>query len=57
MQPGPGAYKVDGPKKKKVKYLKIKKDFYDSQFSKSTKPDQQVGDELFGKSGNKSGSA
>ena len=57
IQPGPGSYKVDAPKKKKMKYLKIKKDFYDSQFSKTAKPELPETDELFGKSGNKAGAS
>lgn len=30
-KPGPGSYKVDKRKNKKAKYIKIRKDFYESQ--------------------------
>ena len=31
MQPGPGSYQVNKRKAKKTKYIKIRKDFYESQ--------------------------
>lgn len=40
MQPGPGSYKVDGPRKKRQKYIKVKKNFYESQFVKPQKQDE-----------------
>lgn len=35
--PGPGSYKLDQKKNKKTKYIKIRKDFYDTQ--RVAKPD------------------
>ena len=31
FKPGPGSYKVQKKKNKKAKYIKIRKDFYESQ--------------------------
>ena len=43
-KPGPGSYKVDTHQKKKAKYIKIKKDFYDSNFAKPAIPESLIGD-------------
>jgi hypothetical protein len=31
LQPGPGSYQIDKRRSKKTKYIKVRKDFYESQ--------------------------